>query len=96
MKRLVLDIETIPITNGAITPEESKKAALDALNGRIVCIGGLILDDFQVKRSIAMVSDDEARLLRWFWSTLKAENIRSFVAHNGLSFEQGPEIRTVG
>lgn len=87
MKRLVLDIETIPISRDELTAEDAKKAALDALSGKIICIGGLVVHDFEVKRSVAMVSDDEKRLLRWFWSMLKTENIRSFVAHNGLSFD---------
>ena len=87
MKRLVLDIETIPISSELITAEETKKAALDALTGRIVCIGFIIIDEFKAQTSVAIVSDDEAKLLNDFWSTLRRENIKSFVAHNGLSFD---------
>lgn len=87
MKRLVLDIETIPTTNEEITAEESKKAALDALAGRIVCISFIIVDEFNAQSAVSMVSDDEARLLIDFWKTLRQENIKSFVAHNGLSFD---------
>ena len=87
MKRLVLDIETVPISSEVITAEETKKAALDALTGRIVCIGFIIIDEFKAQTSVAIVSDDEAKLLNDFWSTLRRENIKSFVAHNGLSFD---------
>lgn len=87
MKRLVLDIETIPITGEEITAEEAKKAALDALAGRIVCISFIIIDEFKAQSAMSMVSDDEAKLLNDFWSTLRRENIKSFVAHNGLSFD---------
>lgn len=87
MKRLVLDIETIPTTDEEITPDEAKKAALDALAGRIVCISFITVDDFKAQSAISMVSDDEASLLIDFWSTLRQQNIKSFVAHNGLSFD---------
>jgi predicted PolB exonuclease-like 3'-5' exonuclease len=87
MKRLVLDIETIPISSEAITAEETKKAALDALTGQIVCIGFIVIDEFKAQAAVAIVSDDETKLLNDFWSTLRRENIKSFVAHNGLSFD---------
>jgi len=87
MKRLVLDIETIPISCEAITPEETKKAALDALSGKIVCIGFIVIDEFKAQEAGAIVSDDEIKLLNDFWSILRRENIKSFVAHNGLSFD---------
>jgi predicted PolB exonuclease-like 3'-5' exonuclease len=87
MKRMVLDIETIPITVEETIAEEAKKAALDALTGRIVCIGFIIVDEFKAQSAVSMVSDDEAKLLDDFWSTLQRENIKSFVAHNGLSFD---------
>ncbi len=87
MKRLVLDIETIPITGEETTAEEAKKAALDALTGRIVCISFIVVDEFKAQSAVSMVSDDEAKLLIDFWSTLRRENIKSFVAHNGLSFD---------
>ena len=54
MNRLVLDIETIPISYNCLDSEECKKAALDALSGKIICIGGLVLDDFQVKRAVGL------------------------------------------
>jgi predicted PolB exonuclease-like 3'-5' exonuclease len=87
MKKLVLDIETIPITGEVLTEEEAKKAALDALAGRIICIGFIIIDDFRAQSAVSIVSDDETKLLSGFWSMLRRENIRSFVAHNGLSFD---------
>ena len=87
MKRLVLDIETIPITGEEITAEEAKKLALDALSGRIVCISFIVVDEFEAQSAVSIVSDDEAKLLIDFWSILRRENIKSFVAHNGLSFD---------
>jgi hypothetical protein len=88
MKRLVLDIETIPISSDAVTAEETKKAVLDALTGKIVCIGFIIIDEFKAQAAVAIVSDDEIKLLNDFWSILRRENIKSFVAHNGLSFSR--------
>ena len=87
MKKLVLDIETIPLTGEVLTEEEAKKAALDALTGRIICIGFIIIDDFRAQSAVSIVSDDETKLLSGFWSMLRRENIKSFVAHNGLSFD---------
>jgi predicted PolB exonuclease-like 3'-5' exonuclease len=90
MKRLVLDIETIPISPDVITPEEAKKAALDALTGRIVCIGFIVVDEvdeFEALSAVSIVCEDERKLLREFWSMLRRENIKSFVAHNGLGFD---------
>lgn len=87
MKKLVLDIETIPVTGDVLTEEDAKKAALDALTGRIICIGFIIIDDFRAQSAVSIVSDDETKLLSGFWSMLRHENIKSFVAHNGLSFD---------
>jgi 3'-5' exonuclease len=87
MKRLVLDIETIPISSDAITPEEAKKAALDALTGRIVCIGFIIVDEFVAQSAVSIVAEDERKLLNEFWLMLRRENIKSFIAHNGLGFD---------
>lgn len=87
MKKLVLDIETVPLSSGELTPEECKKASLDALTGKIVCLGFIVVDEFKAQSAISIVSDDERKLLTTFWSTLQRENIRSFVAHNGLSFD---------
>jgi hypothetical protein len=87
MRKLVLDIETIPISGEVLTEEEAKKAALDALTGRIICIGFIIIDDFKAQSAVSIVSGDESKLLSGFWSMLRRENIKSFVAHNGLSFD---------
>ncbi len=87
MKRMVLDIETIPASEEVLDADEAKKAALDALNGRIICIGSIVLDEFKVLSASSVVSDDEPELLREFWSKLRSENVKSFVAHNGLSFD---------
>jgi DNA polymerase elongation subunit (family B) len=87
MKRLALDIETVPIETESVEPDASKKASLDALTGRVICIGCLVLDAFQIRSSSAMVSDNEATLLKWFWDLLAEERVNSFVAHNGLGFD---------
>jgi predicted PolB exonuclease-like 3'-5' exonuclease len=87
MKRLVVDIETIPEGTDVTTPEEAKKAALDALTGRIVCIGFITVDEFEAQSAVSIVAEDEKKLLSDFWSMLRRENIKSFVAHNGLSFD---------
>jgi 3'-5' exonuclease len=87
MKKMVLDIETIPATDEALDANEAKKAALDALSGRIICIGSIVLDEFKAQFASSIVSDDESKLLSEFWSTLRRENVKSFVAHNGLGFD---------
>jgi hypothetical protein len=84
---MVLDIETIPATEEVLDADEAKKAALDALSGRIICIGAVVLDDFRALSASSIVSDDEPKLLSEFWSTLRRENVKSFVAHNGLGFD---------
>ena len=87
MRRMVLDIETIPAADEVLDADEAKKAALDALSGRIICIGSIVLDEFKAQSASSIVSDDEPELLREFWSRLRSENVKSFVAHNGLSFD---------
>jgi predicted PolB exonuclease-like 3'-5' exonuclease len=87
MKRLVLDIETVPISNQEMTAEESKKAALDALTGRIVCLGYIFVDYCEAQYAGAFVAQDDKELLRFFWDLLHKENIKAFVGHNGLSFD---------
>jgi len=87
MRRMVLDIETIPAADEVLDADEAKKAALDALSGRIICIGSIVLDEFKAQSASSIVSDDEPELLREFWSKLRSENVKSFVAHNGLSFD---------
>jgi hypothetical protein len=84
---MVLDIETIPATDEVLEADEAKKAALDALSGRIICIGSIVLDEFKAQSASSIVSDDEPKLLNEFWSTLRRENVKSFVAHNGLGFD---------
>jgi hypothetical protein len=84
---MVLDIETIPAADEVLDADEAKKAALDALSGRIICIGSIVLDEFKAQSASSIVSDDEPELLREFWSKLRSENVKSFVAHNGLSFD---------
>ncbi|HMH15681.1 MAG TPA: hypothetical protein VK578_21455 [Edaphobacter sp.] len=86
MKRLVLDIETIPLRAGE-SDENEKKAALDALSGRIVCIGGILVDEFRALSAFTLLNDDESALLLEFWDRLEREQVKCFIAHNGLSFD---------
>jgi 3'-5' exonuclease len=87
MKRLVLDIETVPLSLDFEDAEQNKKASLDALNGRVACIGGIIVDGYEAIHSIAFVSKNEREMLKDFWNFLRHESIRGFVAHNGMSFD---------
>jgi predicted PolB exonuclease-like 3'-5' exonuclease len=88
IRKAVIDIETIP-TNVVpeATEEDIKKASLDPLQGRIACIGLIFIDGFDAYRKIGICADDEREILKRFWSSLREENVHSFVAHNGLQFD---------
>ena len=89
MRRAVIDIETVPTAFGAAewNVEQRKKASLDALTSRIVCIGVVMVDGFEAKSAAAFTSEDEAELLRSFWSYLGQNKVFRFITHNGLSFD---------
>jgi 3'-5' exonuclease len=89
MKRLVLDIETVPLrrSGNAESEDEDKKAALDAISGRIVCIGGIVLEEFRPSLAFTLVGEEERLLLEGFWQRLEALRVKGFVTHNGLSFD---------
>jgi DNA polymerase elongation subunit (family B) len=78
-RRLVaLDIETV-----SLTPTDPK-GALDALAGRIVCIG-LLFDDGENVTEQALIDQDERRILEQFWKLIQPTDV--FVGHNVLGFD---------
>jgi hypothetical protein len=79
VRRIVtLDIETIPLD-----PTDSK-GALDAMTGRIVCIG-LLVDDGERLSPEPICDLDERRLLERFWAALHDTDL--LVGHNILGFD---------
>jgi 3'-5' exonuclease len=95
MLRAVIDIETVPIVfpqnEGLLTETEqkdSKSAALDALTGRIVCVGIIVVkNEYEAVSGLGIVSHDEKKLLEHLWSSLREAKVSSFVGHNGLAFD---------
>ena len=78
-RRLVtVDIETVSLNPSDV------KGALDALTGRIVCIG-LLIDDGEHIAEIALTDQDEGLLLRRFWDTVQPSDV--LVGHNVLEFD---------
>jgi len=75
---VVLDIETI-----ALDPANAK-GALDALTGRIVCVG-LLFDDGKTRVEQAILEEDETKLLVKLWDSLKPTD--AIVGHNVLEFD---------
>jgi DNA polymerase elongation subunit (family B) len=78
-KRLVaVDIETI-----SLNPVDPK-GALDALSGRIVCIGTLV-DDGQQVTERACADQDERKILQDFWEIVRPTDL--LIGHNILEFD---------
>jgi 3'-5' exonuclease len=75
---VVMDIETV-----ALNPRDAK-GALDALTGRIVCIG-LRLDSGTQITEVAISDEDEGAILRGFWSLIAPNDL--LVGHNILGFD---------
>jgi predicted 3'-5' exonuclease similar to PolB exonuclease domain len=73
-----LDIETV-----SLDPADPK-GALDAMFGRIVCIG-LLFDDGQKLTPTAICEADEKRLLERFWASITDKDL--LVGHNILEFD---------
>lgn len=83
-KRLVsVDIETISLN--PIDP----KGALDALAGRVVCIGVLIDDGVHITEN-AFIDQDEKKILGDFWNSVRPSDL--LIGHNILEFDM-PFIR---
>lgn len=87
MIRLVLKIETVPIAKEELTAEESGKAALDGLGGRVVCVGYIALDEFAATDTGACVALDEKEVLDFFWSLVARESVKGFVGRDGLGLD---------
>lgn len=77
-RTVVMDIETI-----ALEPT-CAKGALDALTGRIVCIG-LLFDDGKNTTEATIIDPDETLLLERFWASLLSTDV--LVGHNILEFD---------
>jgi len=75
---VVLDIETV-----ALDPSE-EKGALDAMTGRVVCVG-MLVDDGREAKEIAFAGEDEARIITGFWDALRPGDV--VVGHNVLDFD---------
>ncbi len=77
-RTVVLDIETV-----ALDPSQ-EKGALDAMSGRVVCIG-MLTDDGEVATEIMLASEDEHVLVSGFWNTVRPSDV--LVGHNVLDFD---------
>ncbi len=77
-RMVVLDIETV-----ALDPTDDK-GALDAMSGRVVCIG-MLIDDGQMVSEITCADEDERRLITHFWRTVAPGDV--LLGHNVLDFD---------
>jgi DNA polymerase elongation subunit (family B) len=77
-RTVVLDIETV-----SLDPNLAK-GALDALIGRIVCVGMLIDDGAELSER-AIASEDEAQIVTEFWNTIQPTDV--IVGHNIHEFD---------
>lgn len=77
-RTVVLDIETV-----ALDPND-EKGALDAMSGRVVCVG-MLIDDGQIVTEITLADEDERRLITEFWRTVAPNDV--LVGHNVLEFD---------
>ena len=75
---VVVDIETVALDTN------DDRGALDALTGRIVCIG-MLIDDGQIVTEITLADEDERRLITEFWRTIAPSDV--LVGHNILDFD---------
>src|ERR1700756_4144020 len=75
---VVVDIETVAIDTS------NDKGALDAMTGRVVCIG-MLIDDGQIVTEITLADEDERRLITEFWLTVAPSDV--LVGHNVLDFD---------
>jgi DNA polymerase elongation subunit (family B) len=75
---VVVDIETVTLDS------TNDKGALDAMTGRVVCIG-MLIDDGGTVTEITFVDEDERRLITEFWLTVAPSDV--LVGHNVLDFD---------
>ena len=77
-RTMVLDVETVSL-NAA-----DEKGALNAMTGRVVCIG-MLIDDGTSATEIVVADDDEHRLITEFWRTVAPTDV--IVGHNVQEFD---------
>ena len=77
-RTVVVDIETVSVD------ARIEKGALDALTGRIVCIG-LLIDDGRTISETAIAYEDELQILTEFWEAIHPTDV--LVGHNVLEFD---------
>lgn len=75
---VAMDIETV-----SLDPSDPK-GALDAMTGRIVCIG-LLFDDGARLNPLAICDPDERKILERFWAAIADGDV--LVGHNILAFD---------
>jgi DNA polymerase elongation subunit (family B) len=75
---VVMDIETV-----ALDPSD-EKGALEALYGRVVCIG-LLFDDGREITEVALTDEDESSLIKAFWNAIRPTDV--LIGHNLLEFD---------
>ena len=73
-----MDIETV-----SLDPSD-EKGALDAMSGRVVCIG-MLIDDGQNVTEITLADEDERQLIAEFWRTIAPSDV--LVGHNVLEID---------
>lgn len=77
-RAVVVDIETATLEPG------NDRGALDAMTGRVVCIG-LLIDDTHSLTEILLADEDERRLIADFWRTVAPSDV--IVGHNVQEFD---------
>ena len=77
-RTVVLDIETVALDLS------QEKGALDALSGRVVCIG-MLIDDGEAATEVMFAGEDERLLVSGFWNTVRPTDV--IVGHNVLDFD---------
>ena len=77
-RTVVLDIETVSLD------EENEQGALNAMSGRVVCIG-MLIDDGSVVTELQLAGKDEVAIISQFWSALTTGDV--IVGHNVLDFD---------
>lgn len=75
---VVVDIET------ATLDPANDKGALDAMTGRVVCIG-MLVDEGQIVTEITLANEDERQLITEFWRNVAPSDV--LVGHNVLEFD---------
>jgi DNA polymerase elongation subunit (family B) len=74
----VVDIETV-----SLDPME-EKGALDAISGRVVCIG-ILFDDGRELKELAILDENESNLIKAFWAVIRPTDV--LIGHNLLEFD---------